>query len=99
MSLLGYRLTVLVTDAGAQRDLAWGAMATGSGGEGRWGPAMKEARGALPRRIEAVMVCNIPGFIGYKIEATDVCIAFMHKKIRVIFAHLNKTYQSDWSFT
>jgi hypothetical protein len=28
-----------------------------------------------------------------------VCIAFMHKKIRVIFAHLNKTYQSDWSFT
>jgi hypothetical protein len=23
----------------------------------------------------------------------------MHEKIRGIFAHLNKTYQSDWSFT
>jgi hypothetical protein len=23
----------------------------------------------------------------------------MYEKIRVIFAHLNKAYQSDWSFT
>jgi hypothetical protein len=43
--------------------------------------------------------CNIPGFETRNREETVVCIAFMHKKIRGIFAHLNKTYESDWSFT
>jgi hypothetical protein len=36
--------------------------------------------------------CNIPAFEDRNREEIDVCIAFMHKKIRGIFAHLNKTY-------